>query len=830
MSHNVVFEIPMSTNGGSQVMSKQKRKSTSKAGPSEPEGTRGLSPSTEVPGEAVPPLEPEPPPAPEQPAVAEPGPVEGPSALTSAAETTAAASARPRKDKAETDPHKPGFLPEVLDSTVIARPLFRELKIQEAKVPPEQIKGYDLRLMSSVKDVSGIPTAGKRLIILAVVDQVLHFRIFNDDAKMVEDTDANRLAEQKQPIEDLEKQIENLWPPHELTESEKDEVIAAVTSIVCRTPIKIIIDLNLEYPDGRDAAREQAVKLMKQVLGEEAFRQTKPINDTKTRYSKQYIFCKLYPKQIRDLVALDQENTTAATAGVKRSSRSIFHIWPDFPINSLTTKSISTVKADAARNSFSAMGEGIVWAVIDSGIDGKHPHFKKHKNLEYTPALAHSDFTGTDDPKEALIDEYGHGTHVAGIIAGELVSNEMIEKEYDLRLMSSAKDVNDISTVGKNLIIVAAVDNVLHFRIFDGGGNVVPETAEESLSEKARQIEDLKKQLAGLWPPHELAGSEKDGVIAAVTSIVGYTLEKQTCRIQATTRFLDQDEKVKTASYTPEKISGMAPRCKLLSLKVLDKKGNGEASNLIAAMEYIQEINGNGRRIRVHGVNMSVGYDFEPEWFACGQSPVCVEVDRLVKSGVVVVVAAGNSGYGAISPASGRVFAAGIDLTINDPGNAELAITVGSTHRDMPHVYGVSYFSSKGPTGDGRPKPDLVAPGEKIISCKSGKRPKPTAPGATAPAKPAAPASNPPVAAAGLESPVAGSSGENDNYEERSGTSMAAPHVSGVIADFLSIRKEFIGKPEAVKEIFLSTATDLKRVPYFQGRGLVDLMRAIQSV
>jgi hypothetical protein len=45
------------------------------------------------------------------------------------------------------------------------------------------------------------------------------------------------------------------------------------------------------------------------------------------------------------------------------------------------------------------------------------------------------------------------------------------------------------------------------------------------------------------------------------------------------------------------------------------------------------------------------------------------------------------------------------------PGNAELAITVGSTHRDMPHVYGVSYFSSKGPTGDGRMKPDLVAPG-----------------------------------------------------------------------------------------------------------------------
>jgi Subtilase family len=143
-----------------------------------------------------------------------------------------------------------------------------------------------------------------------------------------------------------------------------------------------------------------------------------------------------------------------------------------------------------------------------------------------------------------------------------------------------------------------------------------------------------------------------------------------------------------------------------------------------------------------------------------------------------------------------------IDLTINDPGNAECAITVGSTHRDMPYMYGVSYFSSKGPTGDGRCKPDLLAPGEKIVSCAAPK--------------------------CKLVKDEADS--KECNCFETSGTSMAAPHVSGAIAAFLSIRKEFIGEPERVKKIFTSTATDLGRDRYFQGSGLVDLMRAIQSV
>lgn len=100
---------------------------------------------------------------------------------------------------------------------------------------PESFEGFDLRLMSSLNDVSGIPTEGKNLIIVAAVNNGLHFRIFDGNGKVVVDTDEKRLTGQARQIEDLRKQLESLWPPHELTRSDKDRVITAVTSIVSHT-------------------------------------------------------------------------------------------------------------------------------------------------------------------------------------------------------------------------------------------------------------------------------------------------------------------------------------------------------------------------------------------------------------------------------------------------------------------------------------------------------------------------------------------------------------------------------------------------------------------
>jgi serine protease AprX len=290
--------------------------------------------------------------------------------------------------------------------------------------------------------------------------------------------------------------------------------------------------------------------------------------------------------------------------------------------------------------------------------------------------------------------------------------------------------------------------------------------------------------------------------------IAGYTsrkrdnmpgIESEIAKITVRSQERGSDDTPRTVDVEHfEPISGLARHCKLVSLKVLANGGSGDLSNLLAAIGYIQKCNDNGRSLKIHGLNLSLGYPFDPEWFAAGQSPLCVEVDRLVHSGVCVVVAAGNGGYGIVSTYSGAGERASHMGTIADPGNANLAITVGSTHRDMPHSYGISYFSAKGPTSDGRMKPDLVAPGERIVSCAVMND--------------------------------AGGNATEALFREDSGTSMAAPHVSGAIAAFLSVRGEFKGRAEEVKDIIVRATTDLKRRTEFQGTGLLDLLRALQSV
>jgi pimeloyl-ACP methyl ester carboxylesterase len=338
----------------------------------------------------------------------------------------------------------------------------------------------------------------------------------------------------------------------------------------------------------------------------------------------------------------------------------VYSVWRSAQKRKLLWRSHRALKVDAARNSYQATGQGITWAVLDTGARSDHPHLAKNIEVVW-------DCTKPGKPKRitsaAKTDPDGHGTHVAGIIAG-----------------------------------------------------------------------------AGRKAKHE-----------------------------------------------PQ---GVAPQAQLVVYKVLDDEGFGEDAWIIKALDHVAATNDNAAGILVHGVNLSLGGPFDATVYGCGFSPICQELRRLWQNGVVVCVAAGNEGQIQVRTTDGD-FDLNTSLSIGDPANLDECIAVGSVNADKPYLYGISFFSSRGPTADGRKKPDVVAPGERISSCNANFK----------------------------------ASGKT--YRSDSGTSMACPHVSGLLAAFLSVRPEYIGRPDDVKRILLENANDLNRDPYHQGAGLPNLMKML---
>lgn len=155
------------------------------------------------------------------------------------------------------------------------------------------------------------------------------------------------------------------------------------------------------------------------------------------------------------------------------------------------------------------------------------------------------------------------------------------------------------------------------------------------------------------------------------------------------------------------KYAGVAPGVKLLSLKVLDRKGAGRTSDVIRALEFAVA---NRDRFGIKVVNLSLGHPiFEP----AATDPLVEAVEAAVRSGLIVVTSAGNYG---VNPRTGKVGYAGIA----SPGNAPSAITVGASNTSNTVGRGddrVAPYSSRGPSWyDGIAKPDVVAPGANLLS------------------------------------------------------------------------------------------------------------------
>jgi subtilisin family serine protease len=219
---------------------------------------------------------------------------------------------------------------------------------------------------------------------------------------------------------------------------------------------------------------------------------------------------------------------------------------------------------------------------------------------------------------------------------------------------------------------------------------------------------------------------------------------------------------------------GVAPDASIYAYKVCDAFGVCPEDNIIAAMELVVDPNQDGNsEDHVDVVNISLAVDGNPD------DPLGEAVDNAVNAGIVVVAAAGNMGP--------------LPASIGSPGVARKAITVGASSKEDE----IANFSSRGPVlwnnGLTMNKPDIVAPGVAICAAlMSGKQ--------------------------------TGRPCVDEKHAELSGTSMAAPHVSGAAALLLEKHPEWL--PEEIKKAFMDTAVDLGQSVEEQGAGRINVLPA----
>jgi serine protease AprX len=218
---------------------------------------------------------------------------------------------------------------------------------------------------------------------------------------------------------------------------------------------------------------------------------------------------------------------------------------------------------------------------------------------------------------------------------------------------------------------------------------------------------------------------------------------------------------------------GVAPGVNLIDLRALDVNGSGSDSTVIAAIQQAIALQST-YNIRV--INLSLGRGI---FVSYTQDPLCQAVESAWQAGIVVVVAAGN--YGRLSVNGSNGFG-----TITAPGNDPYVLTVGamkSNGSSSPSAETKASYSSKGPTTyDHVVKPDIMAPGNDVVSL--------SAPGATLEA-------NYPGEL------ITGNDGNND-YFTLSGTSMATPVVAGAVA--LLLQENSALTPDQVKARLMKTA------------------------
>ncbi len=240
---------------------------------------------------------------------------------------------------------------------------------------------------------------------------------------------------------------------------------------------------------------------------------------------------------------------------------------------------------------------------------------------------------------------------------------------------------------------------------------------------------------------------------------------------------------------------GVAPGAHLINVRVLNAQGSGLVSDVLAGLDWVVA---NRAAYGIRIVNLSLGH---PPAGPCAVDPLCTSVQRLVQAGLVVVASAGNRGA---APSGQLLFG-----TVSSPGNSPFALTVGALNtwgtatRDDDTV---TSYSSRGPAPyDVLVKPDVVAPGNKLVSLEAA--------GST-------------LAKLYPQLHVTGSS--TNAYSRMSGTSMAAGVVSGSVALLLQAAPGLA--PVQAKLALQLTASPTGDGFMTSGTGSIDVWAARKSV
>jgi serine protease AprX len=225
---------------------------------------------------------------------------------------------------------------------------------------------------------------------------------------------------------------------------------------------------------------------------------------------------------------------------------------------------------------------------------------------------------------------------------------------------------------------------------------------------------------------------------------------------------------------------GVAPDARIVSIKVADAEGRTDVSQAIAAIDWvIQNKNKNGLNIRV--LNMSFGTDGVQSYLL---DPLAFAAEQAWHKGIVVVVSAGNSGYGSAK--------------LNNPAYDPYVIAVGGSDGLGTATTDDDIVPSWSASGDGTRNPDVVAPGQSVVSLR-------------------VPNSHVDAAYPGART--------GERFFRGSGTSQSAAVVSGAAALLLEQRPGLT--PDQVKALLTGSARELPSADAIaQGAGLIDVAAA----